>query len=92
VARQRAEGDHIGLPASTASLVFFSESLANCVRLGLSMLAMRKVGWPPVLLGTYLCAGSCVTSGGLPDLGLQSVPTATQPTLMAEKFGGLTWR
>jgi hypothetical protein len=31
-----------------------------------------------------------VTSGGLPGFGLQSVPTATQPTSMAENFGWLT--
>ena len=54
VAQQRAERDHIGLPVRTASLTFFSESLANCVRLGLLMFAIRNVGWSPTLLGTYL--------------------------------------
>ena len=59
VAQHRAERDHIGLPASTASFVFFSESFANCVRLGLLMSAIRNVGCPPTLLDRRLRRGEC---------------------------------
>src|SRR5437899_10390953 len=64
VAQHRDERDHMGLPARTSSFAFFSASFANCVRLGLLRLAMRNVGCPPTLLGTYLWLGSCVTRGG----------------------------
>src|SRR4029453_13559469 len=89
VAQQRAERDHIGLPASTSSLVFLSESLANCVRLGLLMSGMRNVGCPPTVLGPERWGGSCLTGCGPPGTAVQSVPTATHPRLAPEKSGGL---
>src|SRR5712671_6622496 len=89
VAQHRDERDHIGLPASTSSFAFFSESFANCVRLGLLMSAIRNVGCAPVLLGTKRWAGSCLTGGGLPGRGVHSPPTETHPTFLAAKSGGL---
>src|SRR5215212_3696717 len=90
VAQQRDERDHIGFPASTSSLVFFRESLANWVRFGLLMSAIRNVGCPPTLLGTYLCAGSCLTGCGPFGSAVHSVPTAVHPIVpLAEKSGML---
>src|SRR5258708_21080740 len=65
VAQQRAERDHIGLPASTSSLAFLSESLANCVRLGLLTSAMRNVGCLRALLVPYRWPEACLTGGAL---------------------------
>src|SRR5258708_822424 len=87
VAQQRAERDHIGLPASTASFVRLSASFANCVRLGLLRSATRNVGCSPTLLGTKRRAGSCLTGGGLPGSGVHSPPIDTHPALLAEKSG-----
>src|SRR6266852_8111802 len=91
VAQQRAEREYIALPASTSSFDFFSESLANCVRLGLLMSATLNVGCRPVLLGTKGWAGSNVTGGGLPGMAIHWPPIETHPTLFEEKSGGLAF-